>query len=93
MSAEYSDFLQKTRIFKQKQPEQIEHNTYCQPFFSIFFFSAPSKENANPVIDPDGQNQKKKIQRLILDSIKIEDQAARKQAEIFPSVGTNIIKE
>ena len=86
-------FCKKTGIFKQKQPEQIEHNTCCQPFFSIFFFSAPSKENANPVIDPDGQNQKKKIQRLILDSIKIEDQAAHKQAEIFPSVGTNIIKE
>ena len=37
--------------------------------------------------------EQKKIQRLILDSIKIEDQAAHKQAEIFPSVGTNIKKE
>ena len=83
MSAEYSDFLQKTGIFKQKQPEQIEHNTCCQPFFSIFFFSAPSKENANPVIDPEWTKSEEKIQRLILDSIKIEDQAAHKQAEIF----------
>lgn len=62
-------------------------------FFRCSFFLLPSKENSNPVIDPDGQNQKKKVQGLILDSIKIEDQAARKQTEIFPSVGTNIIKQ
>ena len=86
-------FCKKAGIFKQEQPEQVEDNACCQPFFPVLFFSAPSKENSNPVIDPDGQNQKKKVQGLILDSIKIEDQAARKQTEIFPSVGTNIIKQ
>ena len=61
------------------------------------FIAMPSRKAADgeyrDIAHPINSTTRDRIQTLILDSIKIEDQAAHKQAEIFPSVGTNIIKE